>query len=140
MCKPAERFLATFNAIVNPYYGWISASQCYGEMDHGGRCAGVFDGFYRCYGAQCRIAVLTAGAECQWNRAILGIECLSVDAGGVDPYRGGTWGQVGTEAGIYDGDRSVFDRVRGLRMFGVDGDADRVSYPSGGGRCPDDPR
>ena len=40
LVQGAGHFLGTFN------HGWISASQCYGEMDHGGRRTGIFNGFY----------------------------------------------------------------------------------------------
>ena len=56
LCKGAGYFLGTFNN------GRISTSKRYGQMDHGGRCVGVVHGFYRCYGAECRIAVVAACA------------------------------------------------------------------------------
>src|SRR5580658_1451032 len=101
MCKGAGDFYPTFN------HGWISASQCYGEMDHGGRRAGVVDGVYRWYGAQCRIAILTVSAERQRCRTILGLERLSADASVADPDRRCIGGYTGAEAGIYDRDRGI---------------------------------
>src|SRR5580658_11311489 len=90
------------------------------------RSAGVVDGVYRWYGAQCRIAILTVSAERQRCRTILGLERLSAHAGIVDPDRRCIGGHAGAEAGIYDRDRGIPDRFGGQWVFGVDGDADHL--------------